>query len=159
MVVANHNSAQQIIISGNAEGLDGLSVLCEEKGAKIIQLPVSVANHSPLVAGAVADFTDYMNGITFNSPKIPILFNATASTAKDPSAIRTIMASQIASRVRWFESINLMLEDGVELFVELGPKKVLTGLMRKILPRKSPVKCVQADTPETLEKVVSAIAG
>jgi [acyl-carrier-protein] S-malonyltransferase len=157
VVVANHNSAQQIIISGNTEGLDGLSALCEEKGAKVIPLPVSVANHSPLVAGAVADFSAYMENFTFNSPEIPILFNATASVTKSPVEIQTIMASQIASRVRWFESVNLMIEDGVELFVELGPKKVLTGLMRKILPRKSSVQCLQADTPEALEKVVNSI--
>ncbi len=159
VVVANHNSAKQIIISGNSAGLDALSARCEGKGAKVIALPVSVANHSPLVAGAVKDFTAFMDTVDFNPPAISLLFNATAAPEKDPAGIRNIMASQIASPVRWYESVLLMIDDGVELFVELGPKKVLSGLMRKILPRKSPVQVMQADSPETMEKVIEAIRG
>ncbi len=159
VVVANHNCAQQIIISGDVEGLDGLGSLCAENGAKVIPLKVSVANHSPLVAGAVEDFAVFMETISFNTPRIPLLFNATAAREQDPAAIRSIMARQIASRVRWYESVNTMVADGVEVFVELGPKNVLTGMMRKILPRKSRVTCLQADTPESLAKVVEAICG
>jgi len=159
VVVANHNTQQQIIISGDNDGLNGLSLLCEAEGAKVIPLPVSVANHSPLVAGAVKDFSAYMETVSFNMPQIPLLFNATATVEKEPSAIRNIMASQIASRVRWCESVTHMIDDGVEVFVELGPKKVLSGLMRKLLPRRSSVQCLQADTPELLEKVVAVITG
>ncbi len=159
VVVANHNSEQQIIISGNSEGLDGVSDLCRDRGAKVIPLKVSVANHSPLVAGAVPDFAAFMETIDFKQPQVPVLFNATASSELDPAAVRRIMASQIASRVRWYESICLMVEDGVEVFVELGPKNVLTGLMKKILPRKSPITCLQADSPETLAAAVEAIRG
>ena len=159
VVVANHNAEQQVIISGDDEGLDGLTALCREQGAKVIPLKVSVANHSPLVAGAVEDFTAYMETVSFTEPRIPVLFNATAAPEQDSAAIRRIMARQIASRVRWYESINIMVADGVELFIELGPKNVLTGLMKKILPRKSPIRCLQADTPESLEKVVESIRG
>lgn len=159
VVVANHNCAQQIIISGDTKGLDGLSALCAESGAKIIALPVSVANHSPLVAGAVEDFAAFMETVTFTAPKVPMLFNATADQAQDPAVIRSIMARQIASPVRWYESVNSMVADGVEVFVELGPKKVLTGMMRKILPRKSEITCLQADTPEALARVVEAVRG
>jgi [acyl-carrier-protein] S-malonyltransferase len=159
VVVANHNTVQQVIISGDQDGLDGLSELCREQGAKVIPLKVSVANHSPLVAGAVEDFAAFMETITFNAPRIPLLFNATAALETDPAAIRSIMARQIASRVRWYESINIMVENGVELFIEIGPKNVLTGMMKKILPRKSPISCLQADSPESLEKAVAAIRG
>jgi len=159
VVVANHNSEQQIIISGNSEGLDGVAELCRDKGAKVIPLKVSVANHSPLVAGAVDDFAAYMKTVSFNEPRIPVLFNATAAPENDSTVMRRIMARQIASRVRWYESINTMVEDGVEVFIELGPKNVLTGLMKKILPRKSQITCLQADTPESLEKAVAAIRG
>ncbi len=159
VVVANHNAGQQVIISGDNDGLDGLSESCREQGAKVIPLKVSVANHSPLVAGAVEDFAAYMDTVEFNKPQIPVLFNATAALEQEPSAIRAIMARQIASRVRWYESVNIMVENGVEVFVELGPKNVLTGMMRKILPRKSSIICLQADTPESLEKVVAAIMG
>jgi [acyl-carrier-protein] S-malonyltransferase len=160
VVVANHNAEQQIIISGDQEGLDGFSEMCRENGAKkIVALKVSVANHSPLVAGAVDDFSACMAKVPFHTPQVPVLFNVTSTPETEPKAIRDIMGRQIASRVRWYESINRMVEDGVEVFVELGPKKVLSGMMRKILPRKSSVICVQADTPELLEKVADIIAG
>ncbi|MCI5142945.1 MAG: [acyl-carrier-protein] S-malonyltransferase, partial [Candidatus Electrothrix sp. ATG1] len=158
VVVANHNAEQQIIISGDQQGLDGFSEICRENGAKkVIPLKVSVANHSPLVAGAVDDFSASMAEISFQAPNTPVLFNVTAAPETEPATIRDIIARQIASRVRWYESINRMIEDEVEVFVELGPKTVLTGMMRKILPRKSPVTCVQADTPEGLEKVIDII--
>ncbi len=156
VVVANHNTEKQVVVSGDQAGLDGFGALCGEQGAKVIPLPVSVANHSPLVAGAVDDFRSFMNEISFRSPHIPVLFNVTAAEEKDPGAIRNIMASQIASRVRWFELVGRMLEEGVELFIEVGPKKVLTGLMRKIVPRGA-ATCVQFDTPEGLDKVVAEI--
>jgi [acyl-carrier-protein] S-malonyltransferase len=160
VVVANHNAEQQIIISGDQEGLDSFSAVCRENGAKkIVALKVAVANHSPLVAGAVEDFSACMAEIPFHRPDIPVLFNVTALPENDPVIIRDIMARQIASRVRWYESMNRMIDDGVEVFVELGPKRVLTGMLRKILPRKSPVTCIQADTPELLEKAANSIAG
>lgn len=155
-VVANHNSEQQVVVSGDQEGLDNFSALCEEKGAKVIALNVSVANHSPLVAGAVDDFASFMADIDFKSPQSTVLFNVTADEEKDPAVIKNIMARQIASRVRWFESISKMLDQGVELFIEVGPKKVLTGLMRKIVP-KGAATCVQFDTPAALDKVVSKL--
>jgi len=157
VVVANHNSEKQVVISGDSEGLDGFSDLCRDRGAKVIPLKVSMANHSPLVAGAVDDFFAFMSGITFNRPVVPVVFNLTAAVEADPDAIRDIMARQIASRVRWYELIGMMLKDGVEVFVEAGPRTVLTGLMKKIVPRGSAV-CVQFDTPEGLEQVVANIS-
>lgn len=157
VVVANHNSEKQVVISGDKEGLDGFSAVCGELGAKVIPLNVSVANHSPLVAGAVEDFAGFMEGIQFNTPKVPVLFNVTGKEERDPAVIREIMARQIASRVKWFDAVTAMVNAGVEVFVEVGPKKVLTGLMRKIIPKGS-ATCVQFDTPEGLEKVVEVIS-
>lgn len=156
VVVANHNTEKQIVVSGDMQGLDGFAAACGEKGAKVIPLNVSVANHSPLVAGAVADFAAFMSEIDFSRPLIPVVFNVSADVEDDPGTIRSMMARQIASRVRWLESVNRMLSEGVEVFVEVGPKNVLTGLMRKILPRDA-ATCVQFDTPEGLEKVIQAI--
>ncbi|MDW7772051.1 MAG: ACP S-malonyltransferase [Desulfobulbaceae bacterium] len=153
VVVANHNAEKQVIISGDLLGLDSFGTLCEKQGAKVIALNVSVANHSPLVAGAVKDFAAFMADIPFRKPAAPVLFNMTAKAETDPDAIRDIMARQIASRVRWFDSMNRMLDQGVELFIEAGPKKVLSGLMRKIMPRGT-ASCIQFDTPADLEKVV-----
>ena len=156
VVVANHNSEKQVVISGDMLGLDSFSTLCEQQGAKVVALNVSVANHSPLVAGAVDDFAAFMAGISFHPPAEPVIFNVTADRETDPEAIRNIMARQIASRVRWDESVKRMLQDGVELFIEAGPKKVLTGLMRKIIP-KGMATCVQFDTPADLTKVIAEL--
>ncbi len=158
VVVANHNAEKQVVISGDMKGLDDISAKCQNQGGRVIPLKVSVANHSPLVAGAVNDFAAFMADISFTTPQVPILFNATAAPVSEPDEIRAVMARQIASRVRWYEIIQTMVAGGVELFVELGPKSVLTGLMKKILPRKSSIVYVQADTPELIDLVVGLIA-
>lgn len=158
-VVANHNTPAQVVISGDEAGLDKATAICSDKGAKVIPLKVSVANHSPLVAGAVKDFAAFMDDIPFATPKVPVLFNVTASALSEPAEIKKTMARQIASRVRWLEIVNTMVAQQVEVIVELGPQKVLTGMMRKILPRKSGITCMQADTPEAMDKVAATIAG
>lgn len=157
-VVANHNTASQVVLSGDMQGLDIIGERCAARGAKVIPLKVSVANHSPLVAGAVADFSNYMSEITFNHPDVPILFNVTGGYEEQPQNMKAIMARQIASRVRWLEIVNRMAAEGVEAIVELGPKNVLTGMMKKILPKDAAITCLQADTPEGLEKVAEALA-
>ncbi|NLZ18463.1 MAG: ACP S-malonyltransferase [Desulfobulbaceae bacterium] len=156
-VVANHNTAEQVVLSGDAAGLAAAAALCKAKGAKAIPLKVSVANHSPLVAGAVDDFAAFMARIDFRAPNLPVLFNVSAGLERSPERIRETMAYQIASKVRWLEIVETMVADGVELFVELGPKAVLSGMVKKILPKDSKVLCLQADTPEGLDAVVSAI--
>ncbi len=160
VVVANHNSPQQIIISGDQEGLEGFAEACKTAGAKRVKpLKVAGANHSPLVAGAVPDFAAFMEQMSFQSPKIPLLFNVTAAQETEPTAIRAIMARQIASRVRWQESICQMIDAGTEVFLELGPSSVLTGMMKKILPAGSNAVYLQADSPESLEKAAEIIQG
>ena len=156
VVIANHNSERQVVISGDLVGLGGFSDVCSRNGARIVPLNVSAPNHSPLLGGAVEDLAAVLRDIDFNRPSVPVVFNVTAEREEDPAAIRSIMARQIATRVRWYESINLMLREGVELFIEAGSGKVLSGLMRKIVPRGA-ATCVQFDTPEGLAKVVEAI--
>jgi [acyl-carrier-protein] S-malonyltransferase len=156
-VVANHNTASQIVLSGDTAGLDVICEQCAAKGAKVIPLKVSVANHSPLVAGAVEDFAVYMRDITFHLPEIPVLFNVTGGYEKDSAEMKAIMARQIASRVRWLMIVERMVAEEVEVIVELGPKNVLTGMMKKILPKNSAITCLQADTPASLAKVAQAL--
>ncbi len=150
VTVANYNTAQQIVISGSVDGLDGVSPVLEEKGGKIIPLNVSVANHSPLVAGAVPDFSTVVDSVDIRSPRTPVYFNMTAKTEDDPAVIRQMMAHQIVSRVLWYEIISTMILDGVDTFIEVGPKAVLKRMMRKIVPKGSNVVSLQFDTPETL---------
>lgn len=159
VVVANHNTLLQVVLSGDTAGLDAIGAQCVAKGGKVIPLNVSLANHSPLVAGAVGDFAAFMEQISFRAPQVPVLFNVTGGLENEPRAMRSIMARQIAARVCWLPIIERMVNEGVEVIVELGPKNVLTGMMRKILPRHSPIICLQADTLAGLNKVAEVLAG
>lgn len=155
--VANHNTSQQVVLSGDIEALDTIAAVFEEKGAKVIPLNVAIANHSPLVEQAVPDFRTYMDTITFSSPEKPVIFNVTGHEESDPAQIKEIMARQIASRVNWYNSIMKMLENGVDTFVEIGPKTVLKGMMRRITPKGTKVKALQVDTPASLDKCIESI--
>jgi [acyl-carrier-protein] S-malonyltransferase len=157
-IVANHNTETQIVISGENEALQEVEGIVAERGGRAITLNVSVANHSPLIAGAVPDFEKVLNSIPFSAPVKPVLFNVTAGEETDPDEIRTIMTKQIVSRVRWFEIINNLKDKGVNIFIEVGPKTILKGLLKKIVPRSAGVKTFQVDTPETLAKCVDGIA-
>ena len=150
VTVANHNAEKQVVISGYHDALAKVDALVSEKGGRAITLNVSVANHSPLVAGAIPDFERLMAKIPFISPQTPVLFNVTAEEEKNPALIRAIMARQIASRVRWFEIITSLLQRGVDTFIEVGPKTVLTGLLKKTVPKSSGCKMLQVDSPDTL---------
>ncbi|MDZ7642442.1 MAG: ACP S-malonyltransferase [Desulfurivibrio sp.] len=144
LTVANHNSAAQIVISGENTAVAAATALVKERGGKAIPLKVSGAWHSPLIAGAVADFERFMAGITFKPPQKPLYFNVTAAPEEDPAAIRALMARQLASTVRWYEIVQQLQAAGVQHFVEVGPGQVLSGLLKKILPADSPCTIRQA---------------
>jgi len=157
VTAANHNCPEQIVISGTMDALDAVGEDLEKDGAKVIALNVAVANHSPLVADAVPDFSEFMQTVKFNEPQAPVIFNVSADAETDVNVIKAMMAKQIASRVRWYEIISKMIEDGVDTFIEVGPKTVLKGMMRKIAPKGVKVTSLQLDTPETLEKCLEKI--
>lgn len=150
VTAANHNTPEQIVISGSLEALEAVSKMAEEKGAKVITLNVNVANHSPLVADAVPDFASFVREIAFKIPQVPVYFNVSAQVESDTDVIRNMVARQIASKVRWYEIISTMIEGGVDTFIEVGPKTVLKGMMRKIVPAGVKVNALQFDNPQTL---------
>lgn len=156
VTIANHNTGQQVVLSGEISAMDEVGELIGGMGGKIIPLKVTVANHSPLVAGAVADFEAYMDGISFHKPEVPVYFNISAQKEEDTQVIKNLMAQQIASRVRWFEIISNMMEEGVDTFIEVGPKTVLKGMIRKIAPKGFEYQALQLDTPEALEKCMES---
>ncbi len=154
---ANHNCEKQIVISGAPDALASVGEAAVELGAKVVPLNVSVANHSPLVAGAVPDFSEFMAGIEFQPPEKPVYFNISSEPEKDISAIKEMMARQIAFRVRWFESITAMINNGVDTFIEVGPKSVLKRMMRAIAPKGYAHRALQFDSPAALEKCLREI--
>jgi [acyl-carrier-protein] S-malonyltransferase len=150
VTVANHNTKLQVVISGEKEALQEVEERVETKGGRAITLNVSIANHSPLIAGAVPDFEKVLQKTPFTPPTVPVLFNVTATAETEPDVIRSIMARQLVSRVRWFDIINSLLQRNVRIFIEVGPKTVLTGLLKKIVPKDLEYHRFQIDTPESL---------
>jgi len=148
--IGNYNSEQQLVLSGNTAALQKATELAQARGAKAVALNVTVANHSPLMASAVPEFEEAFAAVPLLAPTISLLFNVTARAERDPEAIRAIMARQIVSMVRWQEIIATLLASEVRTFIEVGPKKVLTGLMKRMLPKGGGHRCLQIDTPAAL---------
>lgn len=98
-----------------------------------------------------------MADVEFKPPQIPVYFNVSAAKESDTNKIKNMMASQIAARVRWYEIITAMLAEGVDTFVEVGPKNVMTGMMRKIVPKGTKVTTLQFDTPASLAQCIEKL--
>jgi [acyl-carrier-protein] S-malonyltransferase len=152
--VANHNTAQQIVITGEPAAVAAVSAYAAEKGAKAIPLKVSGAWHSELIRGAEEDFKAFLQTIAFNSPPSAVVFNVTANTESDPDEIRSIMSRQLCSPVKWYDSMKQLVEAEIEIFLEIGPGKVLTGLLRKNLPKDYPATVFTVNDLNTFENFI-----
>ncbi len=157
VTAANHNTPLQIVLSGSMDALDAVGAMAAEEGAKVIPLNVSVANHSPLMDGAVPDFSSFISNIEFKTPQVPVYFNVSGAKETETETMKTMMKKQIVSRVRWCEIIESMLQEGVDTFIEIGPKTVLKGMMRKIVPKGSKVTSLQFDSPESMKKCIETL--
>lgn len=156
IAVANHNSAQQIVISGEKDALSYAVDIVKREGAKAIPLQVSGAWHCSLMNNAVEDFRRFIQEISFKRPKTAVLFNATAGFEDDPERIKDIMARQLISPVKWYDIILEMMRDGAGIFVEVGPKKVLTGLLNKIIPKEGNLKVYNVEDLKSLDDFLSS---
>lgn len=154
--IANHNSEQQIVITGSPGPVEKAAGLASARGAKAIPLRVSGAWHSELMEGAVDDFRDFLGTIAFSRPAHPVIHNVTAEAASEPGEIPGIMAKQLCSPVRWYDSIKKIGEEGGGTFLELGPGRVLTGLARRILPRDAVRGLHNVFDMKSLEKFLKA---
>jgi [acyl-carrier-protein] S-malonyltransferase len=143
--VANDNCPGQIVISGAIEALAEAVRIAEELGARrAIRLQVSIAAHTPLMNEAAEAFRRSLDDTPLRQPRIPIVVNATARPLTDPAAVRDALEQQLTSPVRWTESVEWMVAQGVDCFVEVGPNKVLTGLLRRIVPTVEGISTVTA---------------
>ncbi len=129
---ANFNCPGQIVISGSQDACDRAVTMASEAGCRAIALPVAGAFHSPLMASAAEGLRPVLAGTTFTAPPIHVIANVDASRHVDPDTMRESLRRQVTQPVLWQRCIERMIEDGVERFVEVGPGRVLTGLMRKI---------------------------
>ncbi len=131
--LANYNSPGQIVISGHKEALERALELAKEREARrVIPLAVSIAAHSPLMQPAAQTFAGVVAQVDFRQPRVPVVANVTAAPVTTIAEIRDELVKQLTSTVRWVESVQYMIAQGVATFVEIGPKNVLTGLIRRI---------------------------
>ncbi|RKZ27227.1 [acyl-carrier-protein] S-malonyltransferase [bacterium] len=132
VVVANYNSPQQTVVSGTLEGIEKIMELAKEKGArKVVKLNVSGAFHSPLMEEATEPMRKILQKIEFKKPEIPVIMNVTGREENEPERIRELLGLQLVSPVRWVDTVKRMEELGVTQAVELGPGKVVSGLIKR----------------------------
>ncbi len=130
--LANYNCPGQLIISGSVAGIQRAEQLASEAGAKrVVRLRVSGGFHSPLMAGAAERFIERLGKVRLQSARIPVVSNVDATPRTDPEEIRDALGKQMTTGVLWEQSVDAMMGQGVEAFVEVGPSRVLTGLIRR----------------------------
>ncbi len=153
---ANLNAPGQVVVSGESAAVDAACAAAKARGAKrAIRLEVSGAFHSPLMESAANGLAQALDGMTLRDARCPVVCNARARAVTRADEIRAALEEQLLAPVRWEESMNLMLGQGVEGFVELGPGKVLRGLLRTIRPE---AQSWNAEDPESLATTLAALA-
>lgn len=156
VAVANHNSAEQIVITGSPQGVAKAGELAAVHGARAIPLKVSGAWHSPLIQGAEAEFKSFLADVPFQAPQLEVVHNVTAAPEPDPDRIRSLMAQQLCSPVRWFDTIMNMVADQVDVYVEIGPGRVLTGLLKKIMSKDAEARVYNVYDLKTLHQFLQS---
>jgi [acyl-carrier-protein] S-malonyltransferase len=157
IALANFNTPEQTVISGAPEIVARAGNAAKGEGAKVVPLKVSGAWHSPLMMGANADFGAFMDKLNFQAPHTSLYVNATAAPETNPDILRASMGAQLTSPVRWAELISNLKATGIDTWVEVGPKNVLTGLVRKILPTEPKESFYNVENRDSLEKFLAAL--
>ena len=154
-VVANDNAPGQVVLSGDAAAIERATALAPEKGAKrCIPLSVSAPFHCPLMAPAAEVMEEALAKVAFAPPALSVVTNVTAARESDPTRLRTLLVEQVTGRVRWRESVEAMRDDGVEMLVELGSGKVLSGLTRRV---DRDLKASALGSPEDIEAFLNTL--
>lgn len=150
--VANYNCPGQIVITGEEGAVERASEGCKEAGAKrVVPLKVSGPFHSPLLQEAGQKLAVELEKVKISEPKIGYLSNVTADYVTDPEKIRSLLPLQVCHSVCWQQTVERLIADGADEFVEIGPGKTLSGFMRKI---NREIKCSSIDKVEDLKKYV-----
>ena len=150
---ANYNSPGQIVISGQHAAVErGIELAKAAKAKRARKLPISIASHSELMRVVADEFRVAVNNTPLDLPEMPIVANITARPLSSLEAIREEMTGQLTSSVRWTDSVRWMIDQGITDFVEIGPKDVLTGLIRRI---DKGVDIHNVGTPEDVQRFIS----
>ncbi len=154
--IANYNSPGQLVISGATEDIARATELAKARGAsRALPLPVSGAFHSPLMQPAREGLAKVIAGIQFRDPSIPIVANTTARVLTSASEVKEELTAQLCNGVQWQRSIEFMVSKGVTTFIEIGPGKVLTGLVKRIDRKASTVNIGDVQSIEALTRAAS----
>lgn len=157
VAVANHNSAEQIVITGTPDAVAAAGRAAADQGGRAIALKVSGAWHSPLIKGAEAEFRSILDDMDFSAPQYPTLHNVTAAQAETVDEIKEMMGRQLCSPVRWYDTMLGMMEAQIDVYVELGPGKVLTGMLKKILPKAHEAEIYNVFDLKSLDQFLNAM--
>jgi [acyl-carrier-protein] S-malonyltransferase len=149
--IANYNSPGQVVISGHNAAVDrGIELALAAGARKVVKLPVSIASHSKLMSVIADEFRAEIDKTSLNLPEIPIIANITAQPLDSLEAIRAEMEGQLTSWVRWTDSVQWLIDQGVTEFVEIGPKNVLSALIRRV---SKTVKTITVTTPAEIKSL------
>jgi [acyl-carrier-protein] S-malonyltransferase len=152
---ANDNGGGQVVISGARTAIERAVAIAREKGVRrAMLLPVSAPFHCALMAPVAAAMAEALDKTPPHTPMVPLIANVTAAKVSDPAEIRDLLTRQVTATVRWRESVQTMATLGVDSFVELGAGKVLSGLIRRIVPD---VATAAAGTPGEIEAVLKML--
>jgi [acyl-carrier-protein] S-malonyltransferase len=151
----NFNSPGQVVIAGHKAAVERAAKLCKDAGAKrVLPLPVSVPSHCALMKEAADNLAATLADITFKQPSIAVINNVDVAIESDPQAIKQALVRQLYGPVRWTETIEKLAENGVDTILELGPGKVLQGLIKRI---NKNINCISVNDKASLEKAQQLI--
>lgn len=151
----NYNSPAQTVCAGSPEAIEQLTALVKEAGGRAMPLNVSGAFHSPHMQPASEGLAQVLATVETHEARVPVWANATASPyPTEPSEVRALLARQVAHPVRWSQTLQALADEGVDTFIEVGPGKVLTGLVKRTLPNARAFAC---ETPEDLAAILEAL--
>ena len=151
--IANYNCPGQIVITGQKEAVELAGTRLADEGARrVVPLKVSGPFHSKMLEGAGAKLGEALESVTIHPAQIPYITNVTADYVTDPSQVKDYLIRQVSSPVRWQQSVERMIADGADTFIEIGPGKTLSGFLRKI---NRELKAVSIDKLEDFENYVN----
>ena len=157
--IANYNTNNQIVIGGECAAVELATELLKESGARrVIPLKVSGPFHTSLLNEASIKLENEFNNIEFNDPKIKTITNVTADFINDKTEIKNLLINQVKSSVRWSETIEKMIDEGIDTFIEIGPLKTLSSFVREISKeKKTYVKIFNVEDLKSLNKTLEGM--
>lgn len=156
VAAANYNSPVQTVVSGSAAGVDAACALAEEAGLRCVKLAVSAPFHCAMMEPAAMKLKEAFTSVEFAAPQLPVYMNVDGNPVTSPEQIPNLLVQQAMSPVRWVKTLQNMQKDGIDTFIECGPGKTLSGLVKKTL---RDVKILRVENQKTLEDTLSELNG